>query len=311
MNREKSTELKVGGTVILGVLLLVIGVMWGKDIQLASDYYQVDFIFRNSNGIKAGDPVTVNGVRKGNVADVGLRNNAVVVTAQISRSVVLRADVTASIVMQDLMGGIKLEISPGEAPGKFDPSQLAAPIPGEDAKGIGEMLAEFSSFKPKADSIMDMLLKSTSELAAILDKDQLQTPIHEGLASLNRIAAQTEKLLQAVEKDTENAVRDAAQAARAMKFFMDENQQTIASTIVVVGAASKKLDSLTVSLGEIVDQIHSRRGTVGKLIYEDDLYVSLQKTAMQADSLTKELRMNLGKYLHGVDIKLLNLIDVR
>ena len=65
---RKNAELIVGLTVIVGLSILLFGILWGKNYRLASNQVTVGFLFQNTSGLRVNDPVTVNGVSKGQVA---------------------------------------------------------------------------------------------------------------------------------------------------------------------------------------------------------------------------------------------------
>jgi len=64
MKNERKTEIRVGITVIVGLLVLLWIFGWTKNFSLSSNSYLINVRFDNVSGLEIGDQVTVNGMRK-------------------------------------------------------------------------------------------------------------------------------------------------------------------------------------------------------------------------------------------------------
>ena len=307
---EKSKlELSVGITSIIGIVILVLGSLWGKDVGFASRQQQVVFSFANSGGLRPGDPVTVNGVKKGRVEEIVLRQNEVLVTARLEEDVQLFEDIDAKIAMLDLMGGNKLEISPGISNRPLQNGTPVRPVIGSEVVGIGEMFAEAYRLKPKVDTLLISMQMTMDELGLLLASDKLRTPLHNSLQDMASLSNELRSLLTETKPKLKNTLEQVQSASATMNALLSENQHAMQSSMTGLARVTAKMDTITTALQDIMAVMTAREGTVGKLIYEDEVYQRLQHTVNGVDSLTIELRKSLGKYLNGVDIKLLNLID--
>jgi len=113
MKEQRKTEIKVGLTVIIGLIIFLWIFSWAKNLSIKSTENLVKIKFNNISGLEIGDPVTINGFRKGYVKNILINNNELIVEAAIDNDVILKEDSKFSIVMLDLMGGKKIEINPG------------------------------------------------------------------------------------------------------------------------------------------------------------------------------------------------------
>src|SRR5438093_12592539 len=120
---SQATEFKVGLTVLIAILVLIVSVVWLKDISLHERKRLYVLSFTNTGGLAASDEVQVNGIRKGQVRDMKLAGDRVLVDLELSRDVRLTRDSRVSIRNVGLMGekviAIDLRTS-GEAYGPRD-----------------------------------------------------------------------------------------------------------------------------------------------------------------------------------------------
>lgn len=116
---RKSVEIWVGVWMVLGLsalLFLALKVSGLSNTFLFSHDYTVTAVFDNIGGLKVRSPVTLAGVRVGQVSAIRLDNKQfkAVVTLQIDGSQRdLPVDTTASILTQGLLGASYVSLKPG------------------------------------------------------------------------------------------------------------------------------------------------------------------------------------------------------
>ncbi len=117
MATERSTDVKVGLTVIVGLLILFLGITWAKGLNIFGAIESSSYIrFHEIGGLEVGDPVSISGVKRGRVDNIWTRATDVLVKITLPRDVVLHKDAIAKIMMLELMGGKKIEMSIGSLP---------------------------------------------------------------------------------------------------------------------------------------------------------------------------------------------------
>ncbi len=127
MTNEEQTDIKVGITVLAGIALLLFGIGWAKGWNTAGHEIRYQAAFQNAGGLELGDPVTLNGVKRGIVREVETRQSDVLVTMGFSDKLDLHEDASASISMLELMTGKKVELHPGTSSKPLPPNTI---IPG-------------------------------------------------------------------------------------------------------------------------------------------------------------------------------------
>ncbi len=88
MDNERKLEIRVGFFLILGVIILVFGVMWGRGIHLFSNAPRFTVRFDDVYGLEVGDPVFIRGIEQGKVVAVALQDQSVLVTLQLNDALV-------------------------------------------------------------------------------------------------------------------------------------------------------------------------------------------------------------------------------
>jgi len=90
--RDVSTEIKVGMVVIAAIVILLYGIIWVKGYQFTVGHYDYTALFPQVGSLSIGDPVSVLGVRKGDVKAIKLSDDRVSVTISLASDVKLKTD---------------------------------------------------------------------------------------------------------------------------------------------------------------------------------------------------------------------------
>lgn len=263
-DQERRTNMKVGMTVMGGVLLLLLGIAWAKGFGLGGDRFTTRAVFATTGGLEVGDPVTINGVKRGAVKEIELRKNDVLVTLGFAETVDLRKDARASITMLELMGGKKVDLLTGSSSERLPAN---TPVPGVFAGDISSVVASVSSLSATMGSISadaDTLFSSLNDLLtpearqdlklALRDARSTLGTIQQAAARLNSLAATNGPLLK-------NTLTEASRAATAfsdvvgenragLRMFIDSTSRAVADARLSLTRASTvaaRLDSMLIA----------------------------------------------------------------
>jgi phospholipid/cholesterol/gamma-HCH transport system substrate-binding protein len=211
-----------------------------------------------------GDPVTINGVKRGAVKDIELRKNDVLVTLGFPETVDLRKDARASITMLELMGGKKVDLLTGSS---TEPLPQNAAVPGIFAGDISSVVASVSALSLTMGSISadaDTLFSSLNDLLtpdsrqdlklALRDARSTLGTIQQAAARLNSIAATDGPLLKSTLSEASRAASafsDVVGENRAgLRMFIDSTSRAVAEARVSLTRASSvagRLDSMLIA----------------------------------------------------------------
>jgi phospholipid/cholesterol/gamma-HCH transport system substrate-binding protein len=100
-------------SIVTTTALAVAGLAAGVFLTSSPGTYRLNAVFPSAQGLFAGAPVQLLGVRVGTVTDVEYSGGAVDVAMQISGSRVLPADARAALITPLLLGQPNIELSPG------------------------------------------------------------------------------------------------------------------------------------------------------------------------------------------------------
>ena len=107
-------DFAVGLFMIVGILCLgYLTVKLGRLEVLGGEGYELEAIFSNGGGIKAGSAVVIAGVEVGRVKTVELRDYQARVLISLPEGMQIQEDAIASVKTKGLIGEKFLEISPG------------------------------------------------------------------------------------------------------------------------------------------------------------------------------------------------------
>ena len=107
-------ELMVGLFMIAGILCLgYLSITLGKLEVFGSKGYELQAIFSNSGGLKAGSGIIIAGVEIGRVKSVALEDYQAYVVMNLPSDVKIQEDAIASIRTKGLIGEKYVDITPG------------------------------------------------------------------------------------------------------------------------------------------------------------------------------------------------------
>ncbi len=291
MKESRKTNIKVGITVIVALLVFIWILGWAKRITLAGDSYTVRMKFNSVSGLENGDHITVNGVKKGKVTDISAEGGFVLVSGMLPNDVKLKSDAKARVEMMDLMGGKKIEIFPGYNNDLFDlnnnlEGKLATDIPGA-LQMIGNVEIELKSI------IVDLkvLLEKVSEN---ISDEKLFVSLRNAVTNFEQISMKLDKILVTNENDINEIVRNSAEASRKLNTLLSENSASIKLTLHETEKLVTRMNDLTEKLDSFLEQTQQQKNNVGKIIYDEKVYEDLRNSLNRLNEIT-ELLLNQMK----------------
>lgn len=303
-------EVKVGVVFFFGLLILILGIYLGKGFKYTPDSELLKIIFPNSGGLQVGEPVVVNGVKRGSVMKVSNYDSKVMVFVKLDNYADLRKDATAKILLLEITGGKKVEIYPGYSSEPFDiknniligttPPDLSTLV-----ASIGEVSGDLINLVKRLDTLTysankffadDMILDNikttlsntteiTNSLKIVISDNQ--NKLQNIVNNLNMISSDLKSLMQNNNNKLDNIINNADIILENAKNLSNKLDNTLL-----------KADSLIVNINTLINDIKNSNGVASKLIYDKNF-------SEQLDSTFKELLflVNLIKE-HGVNVNL-------
>lgn len=305
--KKTNVDLVVGGSILISLVILIGGVLWLKDVSISAKMVSYAVLFPNVGTLQIGDPVKVNGVSKGSVSDIYLRTNGVAVVIEIDKSVKLTDSCQFNVQNIGIMGerGIGIQYSAKGQPVKANTKADTSFLPGFFDPGIAEamsmmgvVLAEVETLVENVSSIVQTTVGDTAFISifkTLVNRLDTISNVAQTLLSENKpVIDRGLKNLQTISSDLKEIVSRNSDHIDAIM----NNGDSLSTA--ALGIASQ-VDSLTISLNEIIKQVKGGEGSLGMLINDSGFYHDIKRTVANLDTLINEvqgdalkLRIKLG-----------------
>lgn len=310
MNRYK--QILIGISFIFALLLFI----WGYNFLKGKNLFQKQIIYyakySDVSGLSIANPVMINGVRVGQVSRVYLSPNMsgkVVVMMTLKNKFPIPGNTVAKIFSADLMGSKAIDLMLGKSPTlahSGDTLQSATEASLKEA-----VSAQVLPIKIKAEK----LLSSIDSLVVAIHTVFTESAVENLTQSFNDIRRTFSHLENATSNidtlvDTEsNRISSILSNIDSVTYMLKENRQSISNIITNLDQFSDTLASTDIAstvdhanksleqLQFLLTQINEGKGTLGMLMYNDTLYIEINKSAEELNKLLKDIRENPKRYV--------------
>jgi len=301
MKDQRKTEIKVGLLFVIGVILFIWILGWAKNLSLASKEKSLTVRFNNVAGLEVGDNVTINGVRKGHVEDISGKDDYVLVKLLLDNDVDLRKDAKFAISMTDLMGGKKVDISPGVSAEQLNYQHIQDGTFYADVASVMSMLG--SSQDDLLETIKDVKITLNS-LNKYLTDQQLNEDIKSSVSNLSELTKKLNVMIDENRESVKKLTANSVELTNDAKDFIANNKSDMSQTIKEAVEVLKNTDSLVVKVNSLADEIKNKQNNIGKVLYDEKVYNNLTESLQQVNELTKIIIKQLKEKGFKVDAKI-------
>jgi phospholipid/cholesterol/gamma-HCH transport system substrate-binding protein len=296
-------DLAVGASILVALCILIVGTLWLKESFSTQKQVTYTAVFPNVGTLQTGDPVMVNGVSKGRVAAIYLRNSMVATVLRLDRDVALTDSCRVVVQNVGLMGerGVGVQLARSGATLKPNRKGDTTFIPGRFDTGIAEAMGMMGTVL----SQMESLIADLSGVAAKTVGDSSFISLFHRLSGrLDTLTAEAQQLVARNGPLIDRSAQNLADVSAGLKTTLDQNSERF-STIMSNGEALsadavilvRRVDSLSASIAEIVHDIHNGRGALGMALQDEQFSKDLRRAIDDLDSLAGQVRK------HGIKVK--------
>ena len=250
-------EKKVGIAFFVGIMLLMALTFWVGKIRLFENGYIIKVNFTQIGGLKRGDTVTLAGMKVGRVEDFDIKDNKIQVSLWIKKETILRQNSIFSINDVSLMGGKYVGITMGSTDSPVLTS--GSIVDGKDSYQLDQLFTKAGEISDSIEKLVGKIEKGEGTAGKLLTDEELYRNTSEFMKSAKETSDKAQKIL-------------------------DEFQG--------IGAEVKETVK---TIKKIVKKIDRGEGTVGKLIYDEELYNDARKTMKSAKAASEDAKDVLGK----------------
>ncbi len=286
MKDQRKTEIKVGVTVFFGLLIFLWVLGWAKNWTINANRKEVHVEFSSVAGLEVGDPVTINGVRKGYVDEITIQGNKVNTLLNLPLDVVLKEDAKFSVMMLDLMGGKKVEINPGIAETDLDLDRLQQGVFDGDIASAMAMLGTVQN--DLVDVIKEVKISLTT-LNQTLTDQEFSSDLKTSVSNLTTLTENLNKLVLNNKDEINQLLKSGVELTKNANDFLKTNRDSISLTISSINSVLKVSKDLLVKINDFMNKTDKSQNNLGKMLNDPDLMNNLNAIIQQTKELTKIL----------------------
>ena len=291
-----SYEIKTGVLVLTGIILFIIGFSYLK----SNDVFIKDRVFyavyEDVEGVSKGTPVTISGFNVGSVQDINFFNNSskLLLKFRVENDFSFSNQSIAQIYETGLIGGKALAVIP-----KYgnEIAKSGDTLNSSIAPGLTELVNDkLSPLQEKIESMVvsaDSVLISLNSVLNTQAKDQIQSTItnfSSTVADLKNSAGTLDEMISMNKNKINNIISNVNKSSNELS---DLSNSFSDLTVII-----ENLSESSNSIENIVNEISSGNGSLGNLIYDDNLIKSLNAASSNINLLIEDLRLNPKRYVH-------------
>ena len=301
----------IGFTIFISSIILIGGMFFLQDISIKSSNYSFNVIFNETPGLYEGDDVKMLGKKIGTITNTTIIDKKVNVELSIDNSFAFKIPIDSKIEVKSegFLGTKYISIAPGLDNNKF----ISV---GETVYGIGDY--DFSEITTEIGPIaqdLGVFMNRLNTLFREEEKDRIRDII-ANIDSLTNNANEFSKINKDIisgqdKKNIKNLINDLSETSSFLKDKMNQDVSDIIDNMKTLSESAPELKETIENLKDITDSfdksskeinkmissIEEKNNTLGKLIYEDSLYVNINGIALDLRSLIKDVKDNPTKYM--------------
>jgi len=294
-----SREFKTGIIAVTTIILFIWGFSFIKNNNIFKKERTFYAVYKNVQGLEASSLVTINGYKVGKIDKISFDGNKkgfLIVKIGLNSDFEFSKKSIAKIYSSDLIGTKSLSIVPNYT-GKT--AQNGDTLKSEIAPGVFELLnnkvaplqAKFESLVANTDSLM---LKVNN----ILD-EKTENNLKASINSLKNtlfLLGKTSKTVDSL--ITGNQINFNEILSNSKKISQNINILTDSLNHVDLAGTITKFHKTIANLDEILTNINSGRGNIGKLLKDDKLYKNFTNASKELEELLRDMKLHPKRYVH-------------
>ncbi|AJA69688.1 MULTISPECIES: MlaD family protein [Myroides] len=294
-----SREIKTAILVLGAIALFIWGYSFlkGRNIFDNSTRFYVEY--DNVEGLTTSSTVTINGLVVGKVSKIDLDNTSgkLKVELLMTQKINISKNSVAKIYSPGLLGGKGIMIDPLFGDTNF--AESGQTLKGEVVLDMTEKLTkQIEPLQLKVEEALANLNTMLASVNNIMDENTQQslksamTQLDGTLAGANKLMAATNQMVAATQPKLDGTLTNLN--------TMSSNFASISTDLKALDIKSTftNLDNATASMDKIMGDIQGGKGSVGKLLKDEQLYSNLEGASKELEALLRDLKEHPKRYVH-------------
>jgi phospholipid/cholesterol/gamma-HCH transport system substrate-binding protein len=324
-----SNEAKLGILATIAILVSIFGYKFlkGQNVFSISNEYYVEYL--DVQQLTKSSPIFINGLKVGSVKDIYLKPEdlrTIIVVLDIKSSIKIPKNTIAAIQSTGLVGGKVITL---QYKGVCTDGTCA--VDGDYLKGVTLGLLDVMVGHDQLNDYMEqvktglvgivdtlsgsvgdpnsntVIAKSVRDIQVILENLKATTNdlkrISDASAAtlpktLNNIDALVANLKNNNDKINSIIANTASFSDKINKTDIDGTNKQLQTTLAELKNTISQSTNTVAELNKITKEINSGNGSLGKLIYDPQLYTNLNKTSKNMELLLQDFRLNPKRYVN-------------
>lgn len=305
MKIKNETKVGILATVAIAILVLGYSFLKGNDVFTSENTFYA--VYERVDGLTVSKPVYVNGYQIGRVSGLTLLPNGTILTEfKIDKKYELPANTVARIASTDLLGGKAIVFDLGDSNVY---AETGATLQSDVQKNIMEQVEPIQKKAEALFVVLDSVLTSVNNtISPDFQKNinrSLQS-IANTLNTLENTAIQVDGMV-GTQKSKISGILTNMESISANFSNNNEKLTRIFANLETVSDKAARLNfeetmnkaNMAVSdLQLVVDSINNGKGSLGKLLNDDELYNNLEDASKSLDNLIIDVKQNPKRYVH-------------
>lgn len=269
----------------------------GRNIFDNSTRFYVEY--DNVEGLTTSSTVTINGLVVGKVSKIDLDNTSgkLKVELLMTQKINISKNSVAKIYSPGLLGGKGIMIDPLFGDTNF--AESGQTLKGEVVLDMTEKLTkQIEPLQLKVEEALANLNTMLASVNNIMDENTQQslksamTQLDGTLAGANKLMAATNQMVAATQPKLDGTLTNLN--------TMSSNFASISTDLKALDIKSTftNLDNATASMDKIMGDIQGGKGSVGKLLKDEQLYSNLEGASKELEALLRDLKEHPKRYVH-------------
>lgn len=282
-------EIKIGALALVCIFLMYFGFYFLKGVNIFTSVHSFHGHFEQVKGLEEQAPVYIKGYRVGQVDHIFYdftRDSAFNVDISIKKDIRLPYGTTMALVSDGLMGGaaIQLNLPLGTFTDEYKDGDVLPTIvvPGLMEDLQNNLLGSVASVATHADSL---IVEIKNQLA--------DNHLYNTLSNVDQMSADLKVISVGLKDIVQYQISPIVQKA-------DSSFSGLNEVISDVRAADLPaiFANVDTSMTAVKNALTEKEGTLGKLLYDNDLYTHIDAAVVSVDSLVSDLKQNPKRYVH-------------
>jgi len=282
-----TVEAKVGVFVVIGILILTYMSMrvGGLSFKRAKGY-DVNVYFDSATGLAEDVQVEIAGVEIGRVRKISLENGKALVVLRINPNVRLTKDAKAVIRTKGILGDKYVELVQGSpsAPPLKEGDRIVKTVPTTDMDTLMITLGE----------VAKNINRLTNSLANVVGGEKGEASLNSIVQNVREMVETLNKTVQKNNDDVTNIIANLSEFSETLNKIGNTNREDIRNIISNVRKASEKMEVLVAGINDITSKINQGKGSIGKLVNEEETVNNLNKALASLKTITDKINRGEG-----------------